>query len=194
MAQRTPKHSEPVADVAHVAPQDLAEAPATLDPAQRYEFEGDLSSPAGLAHALAILARDVPRSDWRVTRFDVDGRRRWTAVYEKGAAFEPEQEACDLLIAAADPAEAARLAADNTRLARAVDDLNDEVRRLHEDRREAIADPPYRISGAGEAALVVTALVELHRAHFGATRYDNRFLAAATRLGDELVARAVVLP
>lgn len=71
---------------------------------------------------------------------------------------------------------------DNARLNRAVDDLNDQV-------AEALRERPrWRISGPGEAALVITALVELHRANCGASRYDNRFLAAAVRLGDALAA------
>ena len=171
---------------------DNTGAPAMLDPSQRYEFEGELADPAGTANALVILARDVPRRDWRVTHVDLDGRRRWTAVYEKGATFDPDAEARDAERAAEDELyrlarENRALREDNARLNGAADDLNSQLGELHRE-RTAGDRPPFRISGAGEAALVVTALVELHRATCGAARYDNRFLAAATRIVDQLAA------
>lgn len=60
-----------------------------LHPERRYELQAVLDSPAGLTHCHAILARDVPRRDWRVTHADAEGVRRWTVTYEPGAAFDP---------------------------------------------------------------------------------------------------------
>ena len=95
---------------------------------------------------------------------------------------------------AIDRAEADRLALENLRLLEENASLNRALDEAREERDAVLppsarADAPRsRISGAGEAALVVRALVALHSASHGTSRYDGRFLAAATRLGEQLAA------
>lgn len=64
---------------------------SSLIPGKRYEISAPLWPPAGVERVQAILARDVPRTDWRVTVTDgLDNVRRWTAEHVPGAAFDPE--------------------------------------------------------------------------------------------------------
>lgn len=61
-----------------------------LKPGLRYEVQAVLDSPTGMDHCRAILARDVPQRDWRVTYFDEGNVRRWTAEHVPGATFDHE--------------------------------------------------------------------------------------------------------
>lgn len=86
MSNRRPKPTE-------TQRPNVESSPMTaLDPAQRYEFEASPDRPEEVAHAREIIARDVPASDWRVTFADVNGVRRWTAVYEPGTHLSLDAE------------------------------------------------------------------------------------------------------
>lgn len=80
----------------------------------------------------------------------------------------------------------AQLRDELARAQRQADDLRQDCERLAARLEDRDDRPNFRIGGAGEAALVVTALLGLHSASHGAARYDNRFLTLATRLGDAL--------